>query len=474
MADVSSTTNSLTFWIKLTYLAGFLTSPGFLYFSFVFPRPIIELTNVKKFLIVIPSIVIFMSLYYSDHIIKDAYPSLDGYGINYGSLYFIYILLFISTFGVSYYNLTRSYLQVSGIEKKQLAFVITGTSISAFFGVVFDIVFPLFGNIEYFWLGAFLTTIMIVLIAYAIIKHHFLNIKIIVTELLVGILALILLLNVFTFTDVRDLFYKLVLFSVTSFIGYLLIKSILKEIEQREKLEVLNKRLLELDKIRKVFLSFASHQVRAPMTVVKGLASMISDGSFGLPTDGIKDTAKKIQDSAERLISLVSDILDLRRIEEGKMEYNFEKVEINKLISEVVEEFKMLAKNKNLKLLFKPLEEKAYIQADLPKFRQVIQNLIDNAIKYTEKGWVKVEIEKYIDGVLFSISDSGRGISPELLPNLFTPFSRDSKIKTAGGTGLGLYISKKIINAHNGKIWAESSGEGMGSIFYVDVPGMKD
>lgn len=255
--------------------------------------------------------------------------------------------------------------------------------------------------------------------------------------------------------------------------GTLLIGSVRKEIRQREELELLNKRLRELDKTRKEFLSFASHQVKAPMTVVKGIASMIFDGSYGPPTDGIKEAVKKIQDSADRLISLVNDLLDMRKIEEGKMEYNFEKVEVNKLVSGIVEEFKGLAKDKNLELIFKSFPEKVYIWADSQKFRQVIQNLVDNAIKYTEKGRVQVKVEKENDEVLISISDTGRGISPELLPNLFTPFSRDKKV-ASGGTGLGLYISKKIIDAHNGKIWAKSSGEGKGSTFYMKVTSMKD
>lgn len=144
MDGISFTKNSLFFWIKLTYLSGFLTSPAFLYFSFVFPRPMIELTKSRKFLILTQSIIIFIFLYFSNYIIKDVYFTPDSYGIVYGSLYFLYVLFFILTFGLGYYNLTKSYFRVSGIEKKQLSYVIVGTSISAFFGVIFDLVFPFF------------------------------------------------------------------------------------------------------------------------------------------------------------------------------------------------------------------------------------------------------------------------------------------------------------------------------------------
>jgi signal transduction histidine kinase len=111
--------------------------------------------------------------------------------------------------------------------------------------------------------------------------------------------------------------------------------------------------------------------------------------------------------------------------------------------------------------------EKIILKADEQKLRQVIQNLIENAIKYTDKGFVKVELKEDKDSVLISVIDSGRGISKELLPNLFKQFSRDSSVKKIQGTGLGLYIAREIIKDHHGKIWAESEGEGKGAMFCV-------
>ncbi len=113
-------------------------------------------------------------------------------------------------------------------------------------------------------------------------------------------------------------------------------------------------------------------------------------------------------------------------------------------------------------------DEKWLVKADEEKLRQVIQNLIDNALKYTEKGWIRVSMETAADQVLVSVSDSGRGISKELLPRLFEQWTRDSKAaKEIQGTGLGLYIAKEIMKAHSGEIWAESPGEGNGSTFNI-------
>jgi two-component system phosphate regulon sensor histidine kinase PhoR len=163
--------------------------------------------------------------------------------------------------------------------------------------------------------------------------------------------------------------------------------------------------------------------------------------------------------------------MDYRRIEEGKLEFNFEKVDIISLIREIVEKMKLLAMEKNLSLDFESKFDSLILNVDKLRFSQVIQNLIDNAIKYTKEGWVKVKIDKENNEVLISVSDSGIGMSKELQQKLFGQFVRDPSIKKEiRGTGLGLYIAKHIVEAHKGKIWAESEGIGKGSTFYIKLP----
>ena len=260
--------------------------------------------------------------------------------------------------------------------------------------------------------------------------------------------------------------------------GSLLIKSVLKEVEQQKKLEKLNKefdfankKLVELNKIKSEFLSFASHQVRSPMTVVKGYASLILDGTYGHASQEIQDLAKKIFDSADKMISLVGNLLDLRRIEEGKMDYNFESVDINELMFEVVSELKPFALAKKLELIFESSVKDIKIKADPQKVKQAIQNLIDNSIKYTKSGWIRVILSVDATNTLIAVSDSGWGVRKELLSELFKPFSRDPDFsKFVPGTGLGLYIAKQIVSAHGGAISVESAGEGKGSSFFIKLP----
>ncbi len=241
-----------------------------------------------------------------------------------------------------------------------------------------------------------------------------------------------------------------------------------------QELKAANIKLKELDELKSQFLSFASHQVKAPMAVVKGFAEIIRDGTYGEVPAKVKETAEKIITSANKLIDLVNNLLDMRKVEEGKMNYNFEEVDLIKLTKEIVEELKPLAEKKKLDLSLDIKVDKAQIKVDLQKFKQTILNFVDNSIKYTPTGWVKVtmtEDKQRSGNVLIEVSDSGLGISAELLPKLFQQFSRDKGEtgKKILGTGLGLFIAKQIIKDHGGEIWVESAGEGKGSQFYISI-----
>lgn len=238
-----------------------------------------------------------------------------------------------------------------------------------------------------------------------------------------------------------------------------------------KELTVANTKLQEADRMKSQFLSFASHQVKSPMTVVKDYADLIRDGSYGVIPDKVKETATKIHDSADRLIDLVNDLLDLRKLEEGKIEYNFTQVDVGALLKNTFEELKTLADAKHLEMTLEAPAEPMMVKADESKLRQVFQNLLDNSIKYTESGWVKVQIINQQSKVLIKISDSGLGIPQDLLSSLFEQFNRGSKeAKKIQGTGLGLYIAKQFVLAHGGTVTAASDGPGKGSTFTVNLP----
>ena len=182
---------------------------------------------------------------------------------------------------------------------------------------------------------------------------------------------------------------------------------------------------------------------------------------------------KKVYYSNERLIKLVEDLLTVSRIESGRLEFDWEMVSFENMIDGVIKEFSQMAENKGLYLKFiKPKKVLPKIKVDSLKIRQVVQNLIDNALHYTEKGGITINLKLKKDKVVFSIKDTGIGVSDEEKVVLFEKFSRGKdvdKINTEG-TGLGLYLSVKMVEAHQGKIWVESEGRNKGSTFYFELP----
>jgi signal transduction histidine kinase len=208
------------------------------------------------------------------------------------------------------------------------------------------------------------------------------------------------------------------------------------------------------------------------MAVIKGYATLIGDGTLaGVPTDKIVEIAKKIGAAASRTLSMVNNLLDMRKIEEGRMSYVFEQLNVVPPIRTIVTDLETIAKDKGLALTFEASKEEVILNMDIQKFTQVIQNLIDNSVKYTDAGWVKVSVGESDGKVLFAVSDSGRGISKDFAAKMFSQFARDPALaQDTKGTGLGLFIAKQIVEAHGGRIWAFSEGEGSGSTFSVEIP----
>ena len=234
-----------------------------------------------------------------------------------------------------------------------------------------------------------------------------------------------------------------------------------------------NVRLRELDKAKSEFLSIASHQLRTPISAIKGYLSMIIDGDFGKVSPNITKVIKDLFESASRLARLINILLNVSRIESGRLKLEKKPIQISDMIDSVIVELINQATQKGLKLTYKkPKGNIPKIFADSDKLREVVLNLVDNAIKYTPKGKVEISLEFNKEHMTFMTKDSGIGIDPKEVKSLFRKFVRGSGVAQihTGGSGLGLFIAQKIIKEHNGKVWAESEGTGKGSTFKFVVP----
>ncbi|MCD4760897.1 GAF domain-containing sensor histidine kinase, partial [bacterium] len=234
-----------------------------------------------------------------------------------------------------------------------------------------------------------------------------------------------------------------------------------------------NLRLRELDKAKSEFLSIASHQLRTPISAIKGYLSMIIDGDFGKVPKNIKEVIANLFESSARLARLINIFLNVSRIESGRLKLEKKPIQINELIDGVIVELINQAKQKGLKLEYKKKKQAPpLIFADADKLREVVLNLIDNAIKYTPKGRVDILVEADKKTLTFKVVDTGIGIKKEEVKSLFRKFVRGSGVSQihTGGSGLGLFIAQKIVKEHNGRVWVESEGNGKGSTFQFEVP----
>lgn len=234
-----------------------------------------------------------------------------------------------------------------------------------------------------------------------------------------------------------------------------------------------NIKLKELDKAKSEFLSIASHQLRTPISAIKGYLSMIMEGDFGKVPKNINDVIKNIFESSSRLARLINIFLNVSRIESGRLKLDKKPMQINDLIEGVIVELINQAKQKGVKLEYKKKKKAPpLIMADADKLREVVLNLIDNAIKYTPEGSVIVTVESDDKNLNFRVKDTGIGIPKEEVKSLFRKFVRGSGVAQihTGGSGLGLFIAQKIIKEHDGHVWAESDGKGKGSLFQFTIP----
>ena len=228
-----------------------------------------------------------------------------------------------------------------------------------------------------------------------------------------------------------------------------------------------------IEKLKSEFVSLAAHQLRTPLSAIKWTMKMLLDGDLGQITKEQREYIEKTYRTNERLISLINDLLNVTRIEEGRYLYKLVLADIVPIVESTINLYGEEIKRKKLKLKFeKPKEALPQLKVDTEKISLVIQNLIENAVRYTlEGGEIKVCLKKKENEVEFSVKDTGIGIPKKEQPRVFTKFFRSSsamKMDTEG-TGLGLFITKNIVEAHGGKIWFESE-EGKGTTFYFTLP----
>jgi len=236
--------------------------------------------------------------------------------------------------------------------------------------------------------------------------------------------------------------------------------------------------LKEVDRLKSQFLANMSHELRTPLNSIIGFSRVILKGIDGPLTDMQQTDLQAIYESGQHLLGLINDVLNISKIEAGKMELTFESVDLNEVIRGVMATAIALVKDKFIELQQSVPSDLPPVYGDTRRIRQVLLNLVSNAAKFTEEGYIRVEVEAASpleegqEGeVVIAVIDSGMGIPPAKIRDIFEPFTQvdASSTRRVGGTGLGLSISKHFVEMHGGRIWVESA-LGEGSTFYFTLP----
>lgn len=328
--------------------------------------------------------------------------------------------------------------------------------------------------------GLFAMVLFLAILAYIIVRYQAFHIRLFGAQALV--VGLVILIGAqFTFIkNPTNMMLNGIAFLLVIIFGFILVRSVKHEIDQHEQalqlaadLQRVNSKLSELDKQKSEFLSIAAHQLRTPLSIIKGYISLIQDGAYGKPTAKMNPILQNIEVSNERLVKLVDEFLDVSRLEQGRTQYSFGAANLSVLLDGVVTELTAKAEAKQIVLkVLKEGEIPSTLIADEERLRHGVFNYIDNAIKYSpEKSTITITLA-YRDGrVVYSVKDQGVGLDQFDIQNLFQKFYRSPKVlRDFQGTGLGLYVVKEFVEAHGGEVYVKSDGIGKGSEFGFWIP----
>lgn len=493
------------FWLnKLIFFFTTIFCWGLAMFSVVFPE---ENIKRKKTVLFVHFLMLFiLAISFSPYLVKNVIPRDEVTDLEFGWGMYLYSFFVLSCLIFAAIKIAYKYFSEKRKNIKNVMTILAfGILIFLVLAITTNLLLPLIFNIfSLSTLAPAYSSAFSFLMFLAILRYRFMNIKVIAAEMLTFVLWIALVIQLFLTESFAERAVGIVLLVIVIVFGYLLINSVKKEVERKEELQRLteklaaaNEELKRLDNAKSEFISIASHQLRTPLTAIKGFVSLVLEGSYGEINPRVRDALTKVYGSGERLIHLVEDLLNVSRIESGRMEFKMEKTKIESILRELCDTFILVAKEKKLSLELKlPKRALTQIYVDNAKIREVISNLIDNALKYTPKGGVVIKAEMGIcegknnhahESAIAShddadlkgkkvlrviVSDTGIGIPSSEMPYLFGKFSRgkDTSRLHVGGTGLGLYVGKSIVEAHGGHIWAESDGGDKGSRFIIELP----
>ncbi len=388
----------------------------------------------------------------------------------------VFILFWIFVFLLSPLAYVFSLSSKSKFIDKRYVLLSIVASILGIFGFMnsfflwFDIPIPPLGNV--------LVSVFFFMTIYIVRKYNVSNLRLFYIQLPALIISMFAFGRILVSGTNFDLYTNILFFFIMAVVSIYIIASS----NEQEKTQILlentiknmklaHDKLVEIDKHKSDFVSIAAHQLRTPSGVVRSYAEMINDGTFGKVPKNLKDPIAGILENGLLLAETISTILNISHIENGRS-MNFEKVDMVKIIEKELPTFLFNAKNKNLDFNFVVDKAKDYtIITDVEKIKNILSNVVDNAIKYTDKGSITMKVYTEGKNMCVSVLDTGRGMSKKFVDTqLYQKFAREDSItKDISGNGLGMYFVKEVIDLHRGSIIVNSK-ENKGTEFIMVLP----
>lgn len=354
-------------------------------------------------------------------------------------------------------------------RRKVLLFTLGIGSFLGVFALTWTIA-SLFGFFALEQYGLYGMVAFMALLTYLIVHYRAFNVGLIASQALV--VALIALIgSQFTFVDtLTQRVLAAVTLVLTGAVGIVLIRSVKREIEQRKHIELLAKDLEKANSQQVILIHFITHQIKGFVAKSRNIFAMIKEGEYGPVPPQMLPMIEEGFRSDTKGAETIAEILNAANIKSGKVAYTMTPIDMKEMIEGIVTDLKPHADKKALALT-STLEQVTF-NGDKSHLVNAFRNLLDNSIKYTPAGSVNVSLAKTDKAVRFEITDTGVGIDADDMKNLFTEggHGKNSQKINVESTGFGLYIVKNIIEAHKGRVWAESEGEGKGSRFIVELP----
>ena len=371
--------------------------------------------------------------------------------------------------------LMREYVRLAEERRAKVQYFLIGLLLFTAFNIIFNVVLPLaFDDYAYYALGNYSVGFLLGFTAYAMVRRELFGVRTVLAAIFVATVGVLQAIDLLVFTDngAMQAFKAAALVLILCF-GYVLVRSVQREVQQRERLQEIAEELRHSDDAKTEFISIVSHQLRTPLNAIKGYLALFLEGVYGNLDAEKRRPMERLHRSSERLINLVNDLLGISQIQLGKLTLEVSDVDLCEVVNSIVEELGLAAEKKSIGLHAScPPDGVPTVAGDKQKLRDSVLNVVDNAIRYTDKGSVDVFLRRERNDLVVRVKDTGPGLDPSEASGLFESFQRGrvGRREWAEGSGLGLYIAKEFITLHGGAIWAESRGKGQGTSFYIRIP----